>query len=60
MRIDPRGSTSVWIKTSQGVATLARRVPWKRLSGTKGQLPSRTKTIINSKTLNHLVRLVRR
>lgn len=56
MPIYPRGNTSVWIKAPQAVASAARKIPWKKLSGTAGQIPSRTRVIINSRNLNRLIR----
>jgi hypothetical protein len=58
MPIYPRGKTSVWIKTPQWVASGARKIPWKKLSGTSGQIPARTRTVINSRALNAVVRRI--
>lgn len=59
MRVYLRGNTSVWIKAPQAAASAARKIPWKKLSGTSGQIPARTRVIINSKNLNRLVRALK-
>jgi hypothetical protein len=56
MPIWPVGNNAVFIKTPQAIGTAARRIPWSRLSGTAGQIPARTRTIITSPAFNRLLR----